>query len=643
MRRNLHVRLPRVLWRQELRALHSDLEGAVRSSRRVKRGGGRNVGTKRTILGVSADYHDAAACLLLDGRVVFAAEEERFSRVKHDPRLPRTAIWHCMEHLRTAGLELDAVAFHEKPFTRYERILLGHAESGPRSLPQLARSIATWSRHKLWVAARLERLLDELGHAVPETVFVEHHLSHAAAAYFASPYEHAAVLTVDGVGEFATASISIGSGRSIEMLRQMDYPGSLGLFYSSMTAYCGFDVNDGEYKLMGLAPLGRPDRIDDLLDGPVRLHEDGALQLDPRYFDVGSGRFPVRPRLQRLLGGRPRRPDEPITHHHADIAASTQRITELAIERMAATAVSVTGSSVLCLGGGVAANCAANGHLQRSSVVEATWVPPAPGDAGNAIGAALWTWHQLWERDRGDEPPHSRSTALLGPSFDDEEVRTWLTECGVSHTLLEDSSLSAIVAEKLASGAIIGRCCGPMEFGPRALGNRSILADPRRASMRDRLNRLVKGRESFRPFAPAVMAERAHEWFDLSGTNGEFPHMTHTVPVLHHRPSSRSATQNREVEWQVDSPLPACTHVDGTARLQTVSRFDNPGFHALLDAFHRLTGCPVLVNTSFNRAGEPIVCTPADALRCFASADLDLLVIGHIVVTRDDLPTMLAA
>lgn len=589
------------------------------------------------ILGVSAGYHDAAAAVSVDGVVVAAAQEERFTRVKHDPSMPANAIAWCLDAASVADDGLEAVVFYDKPLTSYERVLSTHARVGPRGFPQLARAVRSWTRSKLWIAPALERIVVGSGRAMPRVIYCEHHRSHAAAAFYPSPFERAAVLTVDGVGEWATTSIGEGSGSSLELRSQIDFPDSVGLLYSTLTAHCGFAVNDGEYKLMGLAPYGAPTFLAALEDRVVHVAEDGSIELDQRYFDYRAGRRMASRRLDGLLGGPPRRPDEPLTQRHADVARSAQALVEEIVLAMARHLHRLTGLDALCLGGGVALNCVANAALLRDGPFEEIWVQPAAGDAGSAIGAALWAEHEVFGRPRTPSPDDGMAGCALGPAFDDDEIGAWLDAAAIDHQhVASEAERYELVAAALDAGAVVGWFQGRMEFGPRALGHRSILADPRDASMVSRINLAVKGREGFRPFAPAVLADRAADWFDV---DRELPYMLVTVPVrsAHVDRADAGAEGGRSFAERlgaVDSPLPACTHVDGSARVQTVDAGRAPELHGLLCAFERRTGCPVLLNTSFNRADEPIVRSPADAYRCFVAAGLDLLVLGPFLVRR---------
>lgn len=588
------------------------------------------------VLGVSADYHDAAAAVLVDGVIVAAAEEERFTRHKHEAALPEQAIRWCLDHAGIGGADLDAVAFYDKPMTTYERVLATHAKAGPRGFGDLARAVSVWSRSKLWVAARIESALDRAGVAMPPLTFVEHHQSHAASAFYPSPFDSAAVLTFDGVGEWATSSIGRGRGAELDLLSELHFPDSIGLLYSAFTAYCGFPVNDGEYQLMGLAPYGEPVYADAIREHLVEIASDGSIRIDQRWFDYRSGRSMTRRRLGELLDGPPRHHQDPLGRREADIARSAQVVIEEIVLRIADHARELTGERNVCLAGGVALNCVANARLRRDGPFDDLWVQPAAGDAGGAIGAALWEWHRIRGERRPDPAGRdAMSGAFLGPAFGQDEIVSWLTAEGIEfEEHPDDSTLCDAVAAALDNGETVGWFRGRMEFGPRALGHRSILADPRDATVVGRLNSMIKRRDGFRPFAPACLAEHTAEWFDLQAAS---PYMVETAAVRSFDPGA-----DDDVDIAVDdfaarlaavrSDLPACTHVDGSARVQTVDRETNPELWPLLDAFHRRTGCPVLLNTSFNGKDEPIVRSPADAYRCFVATGLDVLVVERCVI-----------
>jgi carbamoyltransferase len=591
------------------------------------------------VLGISAFYHDSAAALVRDGVVVAAAQEERFTRRKHDEAFPANAIAHCLHVGQVEPDGLDAVVYYDKPLSTFVRLLRTYLRVGPRGFRSFQRAMPIWLRQKLWIPYEIERGLRSLGYQTPKDVyFTEHHESHAASAFFASPFEDAAVLTFDGVGEWATASIGVGRGNRLELLEQLNFPHSIGLLYSAFTQYCGFRVNSGEYKLMGLAPYGEPRFVDEILGELIDLHDDGSFEMDLRYFDYLGGLTMTSRRFHALFGGPPREPESDLTRKEMDLAASIQQVTEEIVLRMARHAVAVTGQTRAVLAGGVALNCVANARLLRDGPFEEIWVQPAAGDAGGALGAALYGWFQLGDHPRVPEPGRDlMQGCMLGPRFSSDEIVEWLDAEGLPHTRLAPGERAQRVAELVAAGNVVGLFQGRMEFGPRALGHRSIIGDPRDPELQSRMNLKIKYRESFRPFAPSVLAERAAEWFDLDAPS---PYMMLTAPVHpdHLRDPGDQPEDLRDWVNQVRSDLPAVTHVDGSARLQTVSEDDNPDFHAVLSAFEALTGCPVLVNTSFNVRGEPIVCTPEDAYACFARTEMDALVLEDCVLLRSEQP-----
>lgn len=587
------------------------------------------------ILGVSCDYHDAAAALCVDGRVVAAAEQERFSRRKHDSDLPVDAIESCLAIAGIGAGDLEAVVFHEKPLAVLGRVLATHQSRGPAAVAPFVREVPTLIGRNLMIGDRLDRALRRLGAPrPPRATYVEHHVSHAAAAFYPSPFDAAAILVIDGVGEWATASIGRGSGSQIDLVEEVRFPNSLGLLYSLVTWWCGFTPNDDEYKVMGLAPYGTP-RFRPQLDELVQLQPSGAFRVDASRLGWWSPR--ARRGLARLFDGPPRRAGEALTEREVDLAASVQQLLEEAVRRLAERAAAVADERRLVLAGGVALNCAATGKLLAHPDLDAVWVQPAASDAGSAMGAALWSWHRRGGT-RVEPSARMRGTAL-GPRFADDEVRAWLDRLNVAYRRPDDeANLVEEVAARLAGGEIVGWFEGRMEFGPRALGHRSILADARSAEVQDDLNLRVKGREGFRPFAPSVPWEQAREWFALDAPS---PYMSHVVPIAEgQRLPVDVAAEPDDLAARVRLPrstIPACTHVDGTARVQTVAAEDHPRFHALLEAFGHLTGCPVLLNTSMNVAGEPIACTPADALSTAARAGLDALVLQDVVVERAEL------
>ncbi len=580
-----------------------------------------------TILGISCWYHDAAACVLRDGRIVAAAQEERFTRKKHDASFPVHAIRYCLKEAGIDAPRLDRVAFYDKPFLKFERLLETYVAYAPAGLPSFLKAMPVWLKEKLWIP---ELIRKELGYEGP-IVFPEHHLSHAASAWYPSPFDRAAVLTTDGVGEWATTSWGVGDGARLTLHAEQHFPHSLGLLYSAFTYFCGFRVNSGEYKLMGLAPYGEP-RYERLIrEELVDLKEDGSFRLNMKYFPYPAGLTMTGRRFERLFGGPRREPEAPLTPREMDIARSIQVVTEEAMLRMARHVHRESGERNLCLAGGVALNCVANGRLHREGPFERLWVQPAAGDAGGALGAAYAAWHLHAGAGRPAPTGDAMAGSFLGPAFSEEETAAAVVAEGLPLRRLADDELPDRVAELLASGAVVGWFQGRMEFGPRALGARSILADPRGRDTQRRVNLQIKFRESFRPFAPAVPAERVSDWFEL---DGESPYMLLVAPVR----GARIEGEGLDRLGNVDSRIPAVTHVDGSARVQTVHAETNPAFHRLLEAFERRTGCPVLVNTSFNVRGEPIVGSPADAIRCFRSTHMDALVLGPWLLTRDDLP-----
>ena len=585
------------------------------------------------VLGVSFDYHDAAAALVSDGVVVAAAEEERFTRRKHENDLPVHAIASCLAIAGIGPDDLDAVVLHEKPFGVVSRVLAARQRRGPKALWSFASDLPVLTKRNLLVGYRIEKALRSLGaRRAPRIRYAEHHLSHAAAAFHPSGHERAAVLTVDGIGEWSTATVGEGVGTRLDLLAEQRYPDSLGLLYTLATVWCGFAANDGEYKLMGLAPFGEPVYRDALAD-VVAVDADGSVRVDARLVDWWSGGAVRSRSLASLFGGPPTPSGSPPTQRDADLARSVQEVVEEAVLAMAGHAKQLTGADVLCLGGGVALNCVANGRLRGTGLFDDIWVQPSPGDAGSALGAALWYTHEV---EGVPKPPvaaggDGMSGAFLGPAFSAEEVAGWLRAQGVPHQRIGAGDREDEVTRRLADGDVVGWFQGRMEFGPRALGHRSILADPRGDRVQRDLNVRVKGRESFRPFAPAVLSDQASAWFDLDGPS---PYMLFTSQVA----ASRREPVDREPEAFTDrvqvrrSQIPACTHIDGSARVQTVDGATNPEFCGLLEAWSDRTGCPVLLNTSFNVAGEPIVCTPEDALASARRAGLDLLVLEDCLV-----------
>ena len=590
------------------------------------------------ILGISAFYHDAAAALVLDGRVVAAAQEERFSRIKHDAAFPARAIQACLDAAQLTPGKLDFVGFYEKPLRKFDRLLEGFLGVAPRGLGQFTRAMPLWLRHRLHLGRELDRGL--AGAFRKRTLFCEHHQSHAAAAFFPSPFQRAAILTVDGVGEWTTASWGSGQGNRIQLHREQRYPHSLGMLYSAFTHHCGFRVNSGEYKLMGLAPFGQPVFAHTIRDELLDLKPDGSFRLNLDCFAFHHGRRMTSARFERLFGGPARSPGQPLTRREMDLAASIQAVTEEILLAMAAHIHARTGLSALCMAGGVALNAAANGRLLRQGPFERIWVQPAAGDAGGALGVALWIWHQLLGEPRPGADTDRQLGSLLGPAFSSDQAARRLQLLGaVFETIGEEGPLLERVARLLDEGRVVGWFQGRMEFGPRALGARSILADARDPHMRSRLNRAIKFREGFRPFAPAVLAHRARDYFDLPGGD-DSPFMLFIAPVARSRLRSLSAAeqalQGLDRLGPARSDIPAVTHVDDTARLQTVDAQRHGRFHRLLEAFERRTACPVLVNTSFNVRGEPIVHSPEEAWRCFMATGMDALVVEDHLLLKDE-------
>jgi carbamoyltransferase len=587
----------------------------------------------RHLLGISAYYHDSAAALVCDGEIAAAAQEERFSRRKNDERFPRHAIEFCLRHARLAPDQLAAVVFYDKPITKFARLLESYLAVAPFGALTFPRVLPGWLSEKLNLRKTIRDELPGLRRDCP-ILFTEHHQAHAASAFYPSPFDEAAILTVDGVGEWATTTIGQGRGNRIEILKELHFPHSLGLLYSTFTAYCGFRVNSGEYKLMGLAPYGAPKFVQAIYDHLLDLKPDGSFWLNLEYFAFLRGLTMSNGKFHRLFGGPPRTPESPVETRYANVAASIQAVTNEIMLRLARHARAVTGRKNLCLAGGVALNCVANGLILREKIFDHLWIQPAAGDAGGALGAALAVWHgQAPGTESRPKPAGDQMRgALLGPEFSEAEIETVLRAHDAVYQRLDDEALLARTVELLQQEKVIGWVQGRMEFGPRALGNRSILGDARSPKMQSVMNLKVKFRESFRPFAPAVRRERAADYFDL---NVDSPYMLLVAPVKESQrlPVSDSATGFDRLR-QLRSKIPAVTHVDYSARIQTVTREDNPRFYALLEKFEQATGCGVLVNTSFNVRGEPIICTPDDAYRCFVNTEMDYLVIGNFLLER---------
>lgn len=592
------------------------------------------------ILGISAFYHDSAAALVDDGDIIAAAQEERFTRKKHDPGFPSHAIDYCLREAGIALQDVDHVAFYDKPFLKFERLLETYLAFAPRGFKSFRMAIPIWLKEKLFQRSLLTK---ELTRHAPDydweerLLFGEHHQSHAASAYFPSPFEEAVVLTMDGVGEWATTSAALGRGNKLEVFQEIHFPHSLGLLYSAFTYYTGFRVNSGEYKVMGLAPYGRPIYADTILDKLMDLKEDGSFRLNMDYFDYCTGLTMTNRRFDELLEGPPRKPEELVRQKDMDLAASVQVVIEEAVLRMTRDLAKTTGQKNLCLAGGVALNCVANGKIHRDGAFDNIWIQPAAGDAGGALGAALTAFHLFKGGERPPSPHRDRMRgSYLGPAFGQAAIEEELRACGAIYETFETDAMIQTVADALASELAVGWHQGRMEFGPRALGGRSILGDPRSPTMQRTLNLKVKYRESFRPFAPSVLRERVSDWFDHEGDS---PYMLLVADVDERRQLEMTEEQKKlfgiEKLNVPRSEIPAVTHVDYSARIQTVHADTNPLYHALLTAFEARTGCPILVNTSFNVRGEPIVCTPTDAFHCFMGTELDVLAVGNCVLRKD--------
>ncbi|KAB1441604.1 carbamoyltransferase [Pseudodesulfovibrio senegalensis] len=571
---------------------------------------------KIQILGISAYYHDSAACILNDGKILAAVQEERFTRVKNDASFPRNAIQYCLSTANCEINDIDFIVFYDKPIPTFDRLLLSYLSIAPAGLPSWLRAMPLWLKQKLHLPQIIRK---ELGYE-GEILFSEHHEAHAAAAFYPSPFQEAAILTIDGVGEWATTSYGIGKAEKIDLLNELHFPDSLGLLYSAFTYFTGFRVNSGEYKLMGLAPYGKPIYEDVILDNIVDVKPDGSLRLNMEYFDFLGGLRMTSHKFESLFEGPRREPETKISQREMDIAASIQAVTESVMLKMGFHIFNETGMEKLCLAGGVALNCTAVGRLLREGPFKEIWVQPAAGDAGSALGAALLVWHRLLEKKRNAQDENRPFSPYLGPSYAQDEIKAFLEQKNVPHHLMDAGNRAKIIAEQLAAGKIVGYMAGRMEYGPRALGARSIIADPRGENTKDRINLKIKFRESFRPFAPAVMQEKAYEVFELDRTS---PYMTLITHVRDQR-----------------NMYPAVTHVDNSSRVQTVATGNKKDFHDVIKAFHEMTGCPIVVNTSFNVRGEPIVCTPDDAYACFMKTGMDTLVMEDTILFKEEQPPL---
>ncbi|MFH2204849.1 MAG: carbamoyltransferase [Elusimicrobiota bacterium] len=591
------------------------------------------------ILGISAFYHDSAACLVQDGRIVAAAQEERFSRKKHDARFPAAAVAYCLKEAGLTPADLDQVGFYDKPLLTFERLLTTYLAFAPRGFTSFRAAMPVWIKEKLWMR---DMIRDDLAGYAGKIYFTEHHEAHAASAFFPSPFPEAAVLTLDGVGEWATSSVAQGEGNRIRMLQELRFPHSLGMLYSAFTYYTGFKVNSGEYKVMGLAPYGEPRYVDLIYKELMDLKEDGSFKLNMDYFNYCVGLTMTNARFDRLFGAPPRRPESELTQREMDLARSVQVVCEEVMLRMARHARKTTGSRHLCLAGGVALNCVGNGRLLREKIFDDIWIQPAAGDAGGALGAALFLWHQLHDGPRqADGRRDTQRSSLLGPEFAGEKIEAWLKREEIPYRRLPPDALPAEVADLIADGNVIGWFQGRMEYGPRALGCRSILGDPRNTEMQSKMNLKIKFRESFRPFAPIVLREALSEYFAM---DHDSPYMLLVAPVNEKHRHARKDEHKKL--WGIEllnvprSDIPAITHIDYSARIQTVSREGNGRIYDLAKAFQKKTGCGVLVNTSFNVRGEPIVCRPEEAYTCFMRTDMDYLVLGDLLLDKKAQPKL---
>ncbi len=594
------------------------------------------------ILGISAFYHDSAACLLKEGEIIAAAQEERFTRKKHDANFPHNAIKYCINEAKISANQIENIVFYEKPFIKFERLLETYLAFAPKGFLSFTKAIPLWIKEKLFQKSSLVKELNtSLGSEVKwqnRILFSEHHLSHAASAFYPSPYENAAVLTLDGVGEWTTTSLALGKGNDLKVLKEIKFPHSLGLLYSAFTYYIGFKVNSGEYKLMGLAPYGKPLYAELIKKKLITIANDGSFHLNMEYFDYPTGLTMTNDKFNKLFGGSPRKPETKLTQREMDIAASIQKVTEEVVIKIAERISKETGERNLCLAGGVALNCVVNGVLLRKKIFDNIWIQPAAGDAGGALGAALSAWHLHHKNDRklsisGD----SMKGSYLGPQFSDTQIESELNTCGANYKKLTEIELINEVVSAITNQKAIGWMQGRMEFGPRALGGRSIIADPRSPLMQKQLNLKVKYRESFRPFAPSILCEDVAEWFEHKTDS---PYMMLVAYIQKDKRIEKTNAEN--LLFGLDkinlsrSSVPAITHVDYSARIQTVHKDTNPQFHALISKFKEKTGCPILINTSFNVRGEPIICTPTDAFKCFMGTDLDLLAIGNYLLFKNE-------
>jgi carbamoyltransferase len=591
------------------------------------------------ILGISAYYHDSAACLVVDGKIIAAAQEERFTRKKHDENFPVNAINYCLAEARLSAQQIDFVVFYDKPFLKFERLFETYLAFAPKGFKSFATSLPVWVKDKLFqksvILDALKDNLDKNTNWSNKLLFSEHHLSHAASAFFPSPFEEAAVLTMDGVGEWATTSLAVGKGNTLSVTNEIHFPHSLGLLYSAMTYYTGFKVNSGEYKVMGLAPYGEPKYANVIKDHLIDIKEDGSFHLDMSYFNYCTGLTMTSDRFNDLFGAPPRKSESILGQREMDLASSIQAVTEEVVIKLAKGIKKSTGLNNLCLAGGVALNCVANGKLLRENVFDKIWIQPASGDAGGAVGAALAAYYLMLDQPRKVDKQDSMQGSYLGPEFGQAEIERRLSQAGAKFDVVNDTQLIEQTAQALADGLAVGWHQGRMEFGPRSLGARSIIADARSPTVQKQLNLKVKYRESFRPFAPSVLREDVADWFEI---NTDSPYMLLVADVKKEKQLAMTAAQKQlfgiEKLNVPRSEIPAVTHVDYSARIQTVSKHTNPKYHALISKFKEITGCPVLVNTSFNVRGEPIVCSPEDAFNCLMGTDIDFLVVGNCILRK---------
>jgi carbamoyltransferase len=589
------------------------------------------------ILGISAYYHDSAACLIENGTIIAAAQEERFTRKKHDHNFPHKAIAYCLAEAGIRSGQLQSVAFYDKPLLKFNRLLETYVQFAPKGIASFLMAMPLWLKEKLWIPDLIAKELSFDG----DILFPEHHESHAASAFFPSPFQSAAILTVDGVGESATSSIGHGIGSHVELLMELHFPHSLGLLYSAFTYFTGFKVNSGEYKVMGLAPYGEPKYVQAIYDHLLDVKDDGSFTMNMDYFDYCAGLRMTNTAFEKLFDGPPRKPETNLTQREMDLARSVQAVTEDILLKMARQAKKLTGERTLCLAGGVALNCVANGKLVRAGIFDDLWIQPAAGDAGGALGAALAVYYQHFDGARAAAGPRdTQRGSYLGPAYQTDVIEDFLREHKLPYDKAEnENALLEATATALEAGKIIGWFQGRMEFGPRALGNRSIIGDARSPEMQKKMNLKIKFRESFRPFAPSILAEHVAEWFEL---DRESPYMLLVADVK--REKRRAMTPDEEHLWGIEklnivrSEIPAVTHVDYSARIQTVHKEDNPRYHSLIQRFYEKTGCPVVVNTSFNVRGEPIVASPLDAYTCFMRTDIDILVLGDCILRKEEQP-----